>query len=154
MIENEAIVVVDDDPSVRRGLSRLLRSTGYRVKTYSSAREFLDSDDYGRAACLVLDVRMPGQNGLDLHEVLIAAGHDTPVIFITGHGDISTAVRAMKSGAADFLPKPFDDKTFLKAVQQAIARIREPESPRAPLQGEPPPASVRLGQPPSSAPDP
>ncbi|HYS17095.1 MAG TPA: response regulator transcription factor [Candidatus Binatia bacterium] len=136
MIEGAAtVVVVDDDLSVRRGLSRLLRSAGYGVETYSSAREFLDSGNYGRASCLVLDVRMPGQNGLDLQEVLTAAGHDTPVIFITGHGDITMAVRAMKAGAADFLAKPFDDTTFLKAVQQAIAR-------------------VRVGEPPSASPDP
>lgn len=115
------VVIVDDDASVRRGLQRLLRAAGYQVETCASAREFLQRGDYDRPACLVLDVRMPGQSGLELHDVLTAGGHDTPVIFITGHGDIPMAVRAMKAGA-DFLSKPFDEQTFLRAVGQAVAK--------------------------------
>jgi len=126
------VVVVDDDPSVRRGIERLLRSVGYRVETFASAREFLDRGDYDRARCLVLDVRMPGQSGLELQHILDGAGYDIPIIFITGHGDIAMAVRAMKAGAVDFLPKPFDDQTLLDAVKQAIARDRRPRRASAP----------------------
>jgi FixJ family two-component response regulator len=116
------IFVVDDDPSVRRGLERLLRSAGYRAETFASAREFLQRADPAAGACLVLDVRMPGQGGLELSEVLAAGNHPIPVIFITGHGDIPMAVRAIKAGAVDFLTKPFDDETLLEAVRQALAR--------------------------------
>jgi FixJ family two-component response regulator len=120
--DREATVfVVDDDLSVRRGLARLLRSAGYRVATFASAREFLAEGKVDGPSCLVLDIRMPGQSGLDLHEVLIADDQQVPVVFITGHGDIPLAARAKKSGAVDFLAKPFDDRTLLGAVQQAIA---------------------------------
>ncbi len=123
MIEGEAIVaVVDDDPSIRRSLARLLRSAGYGVETHSSVREFLERGKYARLACLVLDVRMPGQTGLDLQQVLTAAGHDIPIVFITGHGDIPMSAQAMEAGAVAFLAKPFDDATFFKAVQRALAR--------------------------------
>jgi FixJ family two-component response regulator len=123
VIEGEAIVaVVDDDPSIRRSLSRLLRSAGYGVETHSSVREFLERGNYARLACLVLDVRMPGQTGLDLQQVLTAAGHDIPIVFITGHGDIPMSAQAMEAGAVAFLAKPFDDATFFKAVQRALAR--------------------------------
>ena len=120
--EEATVYVVDDDVSVRRGLERLLRSAGLRVVTFGSAREFLDHRDVVRPSCLVLDIRMPGQNGLDLHESLNAAGRHIPVVFITGNGDIPMAVRAMKAGAVDFLAKPFDDKELLDAVHQAIGR--------------------------------
>jgi FixJ family two-component response regulator len=123
VIEGEAIIaVVDDDPSIRRSLSRLLRSAGYGVEMYSSVREFLERGNYARLACLVLDVRMPGQTGLDLQQVLTAAGHDIPIVFITGHGDIPMSAQAMEAGAVAFLAKPFDDATFFKAVQRALAR--------------------------------
>jgi FixJ family two-component response regulator len=116
------VVVVDDDASVRRGLERLLRSAGYAVETFASARAFLDRGDYARASCLVLDVRMPGQSGLDLQNVLVTAGYDIPILFITGHGDVAMAVQAIKAGAVDFLAKPFDDDVFLEAVHQATRR--------------------------------
>jgi FixJ family two-component response regulator len=116
------VMVVDDDPSVRRGLDRLLRSVGYRVEMFDSARDLLERGQFDRAGCLVLDVRMPGQTGIDLSEVLRAAGHAIPIVFITGHGDIPMAVRAIKDGAVDFLTKPFDDEVFLDAIQQAITR--------------------------------
>ena len=123
MIEREATVfVIDDDLSVRRGLERLLRSAGHRVETFASSREFLERAECDRAACLVLDVRMPGQSGLDLYEALVIGGYDIPAVFITGHGDIPMAVRAMKVGAVDFLSKPFDDHEFLDAVRRAIAK--------------------------------
>jgi len=120
------VYVVDDDVSVRRGLERLLRAAGYRVATFSSAREFLDRPQTARPGCLILDIRMPGQNGLDLHEALATSGRDMPVIFITGNGDIPMAVRAMKAGAVDFLAKPFDDRELLDAVSSAIAASARP----------------------------
>jgi FixJ family two-component response regulator len=123
------VVVVDDDPSVRRGLERLLRSTGHAVETFESVRAFLDRGDYDRADCLVLDVRMPGQSGLDLQNVLLTAGYDLPIVFITGHGDIPVAVRAIKAGAVDFIAKPFDDEVFLEAIRQAVARRSRDRSP-------------------------
>ena len=129
------VYVVDDDVSVRRGLERLLRSAGYRVVTFASAREFHDRRESVRPSCLVLDIRMPGQNGLDLHDALAASGYDVPVVFITGHGDIPMAVRAMKAGAIDFLDKPFDDKELLDAVQAAIVRGSR-VSRSAPARGE------------------
>ncbi len=127
------VVVVDDDTSVRRGLTRLLRVAGYNVETHASAREFLEAGNYSRAACLLLDVRMPGQSGLDLQEVLTAGGYDIPIIFITGHADIPMAVGAMRAEAADVLRKPFDEETLLNAIRQAISQRR-----RASASAEPP----------------
>jgi len=123
--ENPATVfVVDDDVSVRRGLDRLLRAAGHRVETFASAQEFLERDASDDPGCLLLDVRMPGQTGLELQDGLMAAGCAIPIIFITGHGDIATAAQAMKAGAMDFLTKPFDEETILDAVAQALARGR------------------------------
>ncbi len=148
MTESPAtVIVVDDDPSVRRGLTRLLRAAGYNVETYASAREFLEAGNYGRAACLLLDVRMPGQNGLDLQDVLIAGGHDVPIVFITGHGDISVVVRAMKAGAVDVLLKPFDEQKLLKAIRQAISqRRRSSAGTEPPMPPESDAASPRQGE--------
>ncbi|PYO49396.1 MAG: DNA-binding response regulator, partial [Candidatus Rokuibacteriota bacterium] len=115
------VVVVDDDDSVRRALERLLRSVGYDVELFGSSRAFVERGEYERADCLVLDVRMPGQSGLDVQRLLISAGHDVPIIFITGHGDIPMAAQALKAGAVDILAKPFDDGIFLKAVEQCVA---------------------------------
>lgn len=123
------VVVVDDDASVRRGLERLLRSAGYAVETFASARAFLDRGEYERADCLVFDVRMPGQTGLDLQRVLVDAGYDLPILFVTGHGDLPMAEQALKEGAVDFIAKPFDDDVFLEAVRQA--RLRGHPPPRA-----------------------
>jgi len=116
------VFVVDDDLSVRRGLERLLRLAGYRVETFTSARGFLARVAPDGPSCLVLDVRMPEQSGFDLHAALAARGRPLPVIFITGHGDIPMAVRAMKAGAVDFLTKPFDVEALFHAVRQALAR--------------------------------
>ena len=118
------VFLVDDDASVRRALTRLIRSAGYDVQAFASAREFLD---YWRVAdqganCLILDVRMPGLNGLDLQHELQAAKALLPIIFITGHGDIPMSVKAIKEGAVDFLPKPVKDKELLRAIEQALAR--------------------------------
>lgn len=116
------VFVVDDDPSVRKSLSRLVASAGYRVETFASAREFLDRERYAGACCLVLDVRMPGLTGLGLQQALAGAGHRMSIVFITGHGDVGTSVRAMKGGAVDFLSKPFDGKELLEAIERALAK--------------------------------
>ena len=134
-MESEPVVfIVDDDASVRKGLERLVRSVGLRGKTFASAPEFLQGAASDGPSCLVLDVRMPGVSGLVLQETLAAAGHRIPIIFITGHGDITMSVRAMKAGAVDFLPKPFNDQDLLEAIQEAIARDRQAREVRAVLQ--------------------
>jgi len=118
-----SVIVIDDDPSVRKSLSRLLRAVGYAVETFPSASAFLarPRPDVPHAiACLILDVAMPGLNGLELQEALGEDG--PPIVFITGHGNIPMTVRAMKQGAVDFLAKPFDGKDLLDAVATALRR--------------------------------
>lgn len=123
---NEPIVlVVDDDPSVRRALVNLFESVGLRVAAFGSAPEMLQSKPPEVPSCLVLDIRLPGLSGLDLQADLAKANIHTPIIFITGHGDIPMTVRAMKSGAVDFLTKPVRDQDMLDAVQAAIQRDRK-----------------------------
>jgi FixJ family two-component response regulator len=122
---NDAVVyVVDDDESVRRALSRLMRAAGLEAKAFPSAQAFLEHPAPDRTACLVLDVRLPGPSGLDLQSALSQAQHEIPIVFITGHGTVPTSVRAMKGGAVDFLQKPFDDRDLLDAVQRALQRSR------------------------------
>jgi RNA polymerase sigma factor (sigma-70 family) len=118
------VFLVDDDASVRKALTRLVRSAGYDAEAFASARDFLDNSRLGArgAACLVLDVRMPGLSGLELQHELQAANALLPIIFITGHGDIPMSVKAMKDGAVDFLPKPVKDKVLLEAIERALAR--------------------------------
>ena len=116
------IFVVDDDPSVRKSLTRVMTSAGYAVEVFASARDFLAREPLGGPCCVVLDVRMPGLTGLDLQETLASAGHRVPIVFITGHGDISMSVKAMKAGAVDFLTKPFDVENLLEAVERAVAK--------------------------------
>jgi len=118
------VLLVDDDPSVRRALTRLIKSAGYNVQAFGSAREFLEWTRVSDAslACVILDVRMPGLSGLDLQHELHATKTLLPIIFITGHGDIPMGVKAMKDGAVDFLPKPVKDSVLLKAIDQALAR--------------------------------
>ncbi len=117
------VFLVDDDSSVRKALARLIRAAGYEVAPFASAREFFESKpETAGVACLVLDVRMPGLNGLELQEALQAAKVAIPIIFITGHGDIPMSVQAMKAGAVDFLPKPVRAEALLPAIEQALAR--------------------------------
>jgi FixJ family two-component response regulator len=116
--------VIDDDASVRKGLSRLLRSLGFDVETFASAEEFLKRERFQGVGCIVLDVRMPGLSGVDLQNELVRVHYDIPIIFITGHGDIFMGVEAMKKGAVDFLPKPFDDDALLLAVTRAVEKAR------------------------------
>ncbi len=116
------VFVIDDDPSVRMSLSRLLRSVGFETETFASAEAFLERTHYDGVGCIVLDVRMPGLSGMDLQEELNRAEYSMPIIFITGHGNIPMSVRAMKRGAVEFLTKPFDDEKLLQAVREAIEK--------------------------------
>lgn len=116
--------VIDDDPEIRGSLQSLLRSAGFRVVLHESPASFLDSGTPAEAACLVLDVRLRQESGLDFQQRLIEEAIAIPVILITGHGDIPMTVRAMRMGAVDFLPKPFSDAQMLDAVSTALARDR------------------------------
>jgi len=120
MKEAATVFIVDDDPSIRRSLERLVRADGYRVQTFVSAREFLERADMKKPDCLVVDVRMPGQSGLDLQQVLETAGSTVPIIFITGHADGPLAEQALRAGAVELLAKPFDGEVLLDAVRRAI----------------------------------
>jgi FixJ family two-component response regulator len=123
MIEPQPTVfLVDDDPSVLRANSRLLRSQGFGVLEFSSAQEFLDQKDLTSNACLVLDVAMPGTSGLELQKSLAKRGGSLPIIFLTAFGDISMGVGAIKEGAADFLTKPVDPDTLVASIRAALAR--------------------------------
>jgi len=115
---------VDDDASVRAALAALIRSAGLKVETFASAREFLARAPAGVPSCLVLDLRLPGLSGLDLQSRMGELNLEIPIVFITGHGDIPTSVRAMKAGAVEFLTKPFLDRDLLDAIAQAIERDR------------------------------
>jgi FixJ family two-component response regulator len=123
---DEPIVrIVDDDPSMRRALTNLFQSVGLKVEAFGSAAEIMDAKAPAVPSCLVLDIRLPGSSGLDLQADLAKANIHTPIIFITGHGDIPMTVRAMKSGAVDFLTKPVRDQDMLDAVQAALERDRK-----------------------------
>ena len=115
------VYIVDDDPEVRRALSRLLRASGYTTRSFGSAGEFLGSGEARMSAgCIILDLAMPGLNGLELQQCLSASGCHRPIIFLTGNGDISKSVRAMKAGAVNFLTKPVDERELLDAVEEAL----------------------------------
>ena len=116
------VFAIDDDPSVRKALVRLLKSAGFHVEAFASAEEFLRQSLPDAPSCVVLDLCMPGLNGLELQRALAGRDAAPPVVFITGHGDIPTTVQAMKAGAVDFLPKPFPGEALLAAVRQAVAR--------------------------------
>ena len=116
------VYVVDDDESMRRAVSMLLRSVGYQVEAFSSATEFLAAPRPELPSCLILDVRLKGQSGLAVQEQFAASRMQIPIIFMTAHGDIAMSVRAMKAGAMDFLAKPFRDQDMLDAVENALAR--------------------------------
>lgn len=122
------VFVVDDDEAVRGGLKQLLQSVGLRVQVYASAQDFLASYHLDAPGCLVLDIRMPGMGGLDLQERLAQQDIRLPIIFLTGHGDVPAAVRALKAGAMDFLEKPFNSQVLLDRIQQAISRDAEARS--------------------------
>jgi FixJ family two-component response regulator len=117
-----SVFVVDDDPSVRKSLTRVIESAGYTVVAFASARDFLKAAPASGPCCLVLDIRMPGITGLDLQKTLARAVHRIPIVFITGHGDVPMSVNAMKGGAIDFLTKPFAAKDLLEAIHRAVDR--------------------------------
>ena len=119
------IFVVDDDDLVRASIQGMLKSVGLHSKTFGTAQDFLRSERPDAPSCLVLDVRLPGVNGLDFQRQLVDAGIRIPVIFITGHGDIPMTVKAMKSGAVEFLTKPFRDQDLLDAIQLALDHDRK-----------------------------
>ncbi len=125
------VYLVDDDPAVRDSLSLLLRSVGLASQAFPSALAFLEAYDSGKHACLVADIRMPGLSGLELQQRLNEKGAEIPIIFITGHGDVPMAVNAMKSGAMDFIQKPFRDQELLDRINKALAQDREQRTHRA-----------------------
>jgi FixJ family two-component response regulator len=117
---NSLVFVIDDDPSVRKGLARLLRSAGYKSEIFESASDFLKREQHAGPACMIVDVRMPGLNGMDLQETLNQHCRTEQLVFITGHGDIPMCAQAMKAGAVDFLSKPFRDDELLQCVERAL----------------------------------
>ncbi|MBT3291979.1 MAG: response regulator transcription factor [Victivallales bacterium] len=124
------ILLVDDDPSVRKGIGRLFTLAGYEVEAFASAESFLDRLPCEEIACIVLDVRMPGLDGIALQRELKRAGCELPIVFLTGHGDIPMGVSAVKHGAADFLTKPVDSADLLRAVATALAGHRQEQQSR------------------------
>ena len=127
------VYVVDDEPAVLKSLARLLRSAGYRPETFGSARDFIAQHQSDAPGCVVLDVTMPGFTGLELQQWLARARNPLPIIFISGHGDVPTTVRAMKAGAIDFLTKPVDDQALLTAIENALRRDQAVRAARAGL---------------------
>jgi len=131
------VLVVDDDRSVRKSLTRLLAAAGYTVEAFASAREFLARPPHPGPCCLVLDVRMPGLTGIQLQEMLAATGRRMSIVFVTGHADVPTSVKAMKAGAVDLLTKPVDAQELIAAIQRAVTkdvRDRATEARRAEIQ--------------------
>lgn len=122
MNDTPTVFVIDDDESMRAVLQSGMQSIGLAVETYPSAQAFLDYCDASRPGCLVLDMRMPGMSGLELQETLKAKGVTLPVIFLTGHGDVTNAVRAMRQGAVDFMEKPFNVQVLLDLIQKCVKR--------------------------------
>jgi FixJ family two-component response regulator len=123
--ENSLVFLIDDDASVRRGVSRLLRSAGFKNEAFNSASDFLMRDQHPGPACVIVDVRLPGINGIDLQTLLIQRRRKEQLVFITGHGNISMCAQAMKAGAVDFLTKPFRAKELLECVERALTRAAE-----------------------------
>jgi FixJ family two-component response regulator len=128
------VFVVDDEPGVRKALSRLLSAAGFAVRTFESPQTFLEKHDPSTPGCLVLDIAMPGLNGLELQAALAESGCERSIIFLTGHGDIPMSVQAIKAGAIDFLTKPVDDEALLAAVRTAMERDRLARRERGELQ--------------------
>jgi FixJ family two-component response regulator len=132
--DTATVFLVDDDPSILRALTRLLGAGGHRVSAFRSPREFLAQHDAAVPGCVVLDLAMPGLSGLELQTALAAAGCQRPIVFLSGHGDVPSSVRAMKAGAVDFLIKPVSEETLLAAIQRAMDRDRLMRQARAELQ--------------------
>jgi FixJ family two-component response regulator len=126
------VLVVDDDPSVRKSLTRLLEAD-YTVESFASAKEFLARKPHPGPCCLVLDVRMPGLTGIQLQEMLVATGRRMSIVFVSGHADVPTSVKAMKAGAVDLLTKPVDVKDLIAAIQRAVTRDKHDRATEASL---------------------
>jgi FixJ family two-component response regulator len=118
------ISIVDDDESIRKGLGRLFKSVGFDVQCFGSAEEFLNSGDFQGSACLILDLRMPGMDGLELQRRLIADNWQIPIVFLTAHSDEHSRAQAMKAGAIDFVDKPFNEASLIRNVNKAVDRHR------------------------------
>ena len=144
------VFVVDDDPSVRKGLRRVVQAAGYRVDVFASAREFLARPEPEDPSCLLLDVRMPGLTGLELQEALVMAGRRMAIVFISGHSDVVASVKAMKGGAIDFLTKPVDSRALTDAIELAVAKAvtaaQREQARAAEVQGRLKTLSAREGQ--------
>jgi FixJ family two-component response regulator len=125
------VYVVEDDAAVRDALAQLLEGKRFRVKLFESAERFLEACDPGQAGCLLLDMKLPGMSGIELQEALAARGIELPIIFLTGHGDVPSSVRALRAGAVDFLQKPADSRTLLARVGEALAQDAVRRSQRA-----------------------
>jgi two-component system response regulator FixJ len=123
--ETRLVHIVDDDEAIRRSVSFALKTSGFQVRTYESGREILKSAPALEAGCILLDIRMPGMDGLEVQEELKGKGVTLPVIIMTGHGDVTLAVRAMKAGAIDFIEKPFEKAVLLAAIDHGLSRIRQ-----------------------------
>ena len=130
MTPRETVFLVDDDPAVLKSLSRLLDSAGFRPRPFGSPDAFLEAFEPAAEGCIVLDLSMPGRDGLELQEALAKRGSELPVIFLTGRGDVPQSVRAMKRGAVDFLSKPVEDEVLLASIREALSRDRERRSGR------------------------
>ena len=135
MNANGMVFCIDDDKSVRASLRRLLDSAGYKVELFKSASEFLERPAHPGPSCVIVDVKMPGLNGMDLQKTLIQRSREEQLVFITGHGNIPMSVKAMKAGAIDFLPKPFKPKELLQCVERALTRSRVQRARAAEKQG-------------------
>ena len=123
--ERTTVFIIDDNPSARRGLSRLVRAAGMSVEAYGSAQEFLERKHYDGYGCILLDIKMPGMNGLELQEEMVKADYSMPIIFVSGHADVPMTARAMRKGAVDFLTKPVDRDHLLEVINESLARDRE-----------------------------
>jgi FixJ family two-component response regulator len=134
MAGQATVFVIDDEASVRKAVARLLKSAGHQAETFASAGEFLERPHHDGPGCLVLDVKMPGQGGLELQEALAKAGYCLPIIFVSGRSNIPISVRAMKAGAMDFLTKPFEHTALLEAVRLSLAKDRQARALRAEVQ--------------------
>ncbi|WP_317622983.1 response regulator transcription factor [Thiohalophilus thiocyanatoxydans] len=133
-MKQATIHVVDDDQAVRESIEWLIESVGLNIRTYASANEFLENYTEDSLGCLILDVRMPGISGLDLQHILTERGIDLSVVFVTGHGDVPMAVRALKNGAVDFIEKPFNDQLLLDTIQSAVQKHSQRLKQRAELE--------------------
>ena len=125
MTATAKVFVIDDDQSIRKSLRRLLDASNYETEVFESASEFLSRSTHPGPSCVIVDVQMPGLNGIDFQKALLEGGREEQLVFITGHGDIPMCARAMKAGAVDFLPKPFKPRQLLESVQRALTRSTE-----------------------------